>query len=115
MPEENDAKKAAGPAAQAESGKAGAAAPGQAGVAPNEKPGKDPVRKWTLIILIVCAALLVWYLRSDRVTPMSAQARVHALVVPIAPEVSGSVTSVSVSNNPVSYTHLRAHETLTPI
>jgi multidrug resistance efflux pump len=99
MPEENDAKKAAGPAAQAESGKADAAAPGQAGVAPNEKPGKDPVRKWTLIILIVCAALLVWYLRSDRVTPMSAQARVHALVVPIAPEVSGSVTSVSVSNN----------------
>jgi multidrug resistance efflux pump len=61
--------------------------------------GKDPVKRWTVIILIVCAALLVWYLRSDRVTPMSSQARVHALVVPIAPEISGTVSSVSVSNN----------------
>lgn len=60
---------------------------------------KDPVKKWTIIILIVCAALLVWYLRSDRVTPMSSQAKVHALVVPIAPEVSGTMTRVSVSNN----------------
>ena len=99
MPEQNDVKSEAGPAAQAESGKGGTTAAGEAGETPNEKPAKDPVRKWTLIILIVCAALLVWYLRSDRVTPMSSQARVHALVVPIAPEVSGSVTSVSVSNN----------------
>ncbi len=59
----------------------------------------DPVRRWTLIILVVCAALLVWYLRSDRVTPFSSQARVHALVVPIAPEVSGTLTSVNVRNN----------------
>lgn len=64
-----------------------------------DQPQKDPVKKWTLIILIACAALLVWYLRSDRVTPMSSQARVHALVVPIAPEVSGTITSVNVSNN----------------
>jgi multidrug resistance efflux pump len=99
MPEQDDVKKTAGNEAQGESGKGGTAAAGQAGGAPNAKPGNDPVRKWTLIILIVCAALLVWYLRSDRVTPMSSQARVHALVVPIAPEVSGSVTSVSVSNN----------------
>lgn len=63
--------------------------------------GKDPVKRWTVIILIVCAALLVWYLRSDRVTPMSSQARVHALVVPIAPEISGTVSSVSVSNNQI--------------
>ena len=61
--------------------------------------GKDPVRKWTVILLILCAALLVWYLRSDRVTPMSSQARVHAVVVPVAPEISGTVSSVSVSNN----------------
>lgn len=64
-----------------------------------EQPQKDPVRKWTMLILITCAVLLVWYLRSDRVTPMSSQARVNALVVPIAPEVSGTITSVSVSNN----------------
>ena len=87
MPEQDEVKQEAGPEAQAESGTG------------DVKPGKDPVRKWTLIILIVCAALLVWYLRSDRVTPMSSQTRVHALVVPVAPEVSGRVTSVSVSNN----------------
>jgi multidrug resistance efflux pump len=62
-------------------------------------PGKDPVKKWTLIILVICIALIAWYLRSDRVTPMSSQARVHALVVPIAPEISGTITRVSVSNN----------------
>jgi len=63
-----------------------------------DKP-KDPVKRWTLIILVVCVALLVWYLRADRVTPHTSQARVHALVVPIAPEISGTITDVFVSNN----------------
>lgn len=60
---------------------------------------RDPVKRWTYIVLIICALLLFWYLRSDRVTPITSQARVHALVVPIAPEVSGTVTSVAVRNN----------------
>jgi multidrug resistance efflux pump len=64
-----------------------------------EQKQKDPVKRWTMILLIVCAVLLVWYLRSDRITPRTSQARVHALVVPIASEVSGTITSVSVSNN----------------
>jgi multidrug resistance efflux pump len=59
----------------------------------------DPVRKWTLIVLSVCVVLMFWYLRSDRVTPYTTQARVHALVVPIASEVSGSVEEVLVTNN----------------
>ena len=63
------------------------------------KPAKDPVRKWTLIVLALCVVLLFWYLRSDRVTPFTSQARVHALVVPVAPEVSGTITSVEVANN----------------
>ena len=62
---------------------------------------KDPVRRVTLIVLLVTVALLAWYLRSDRVTPFTSQARVHALVVPIAPEVSGIVTSVNVGSNQV--------------
>jgi len=73
-------------------------APKQAEDAPTEKP-KDPVRRWTLILLIAAAVLLFWHLRSDRVTPITSQAKVHALVVPIAPEVSGTVTDVFVSNN----------------
>ena len=63
------------------------------------KPGLDPVRKWTFIVLILAMVLLVWYLISDRVTPFTSQARVHALVIPVSPEVSGTVISVDVGNN----------------
>ncbi len=63
------------------------------------KAPMDPVRKWTLIILGACVVLMFWYLVSDRVTPYTNQARVHALVIPIAAEVSGVITGVAVSNN----------------
>ncbi len=63
------------------------------------KPAMDPVRKWTLIVLGACVVLMFWYLVSDRITPYTNQARVHAVVVPIAAEVSGVVTGVAVSNN----------------
>jgi multidrug resistance efflux pump len=59
----------------------------------------DPVRKWTLIVLGSCVVLMFWYLVSDRITPYTNQARVHALVVPIAPQVSGIVTNVAITNN----------------
>ena len=59
----------------------------------------DPVRKATMILLGVAAVLMVWYVVGDRVTPYTAQARVHALVVPISSEVSGTVTEVRVGNN----------------
>jgi multidrug resistance efflux pump len=60
---------------------------------------KDPVRTWTFIILALAALLLVWYLISDRMAPFTSQARVHALVIPVSPEVSGTVISVAVGNN----------------
>lgn len=63
------------------------------------KPPIDPVRRWTFILLGACAVLMVWYLIADRVTPYTTQARVHALVVPVAAEVSGVVTDVAVTNN----------------
>lgn len=72
-----------------------------AGEEPAAPPPKDPVRRATLIVLAVVLLLVVWYLRSDRVTPFTSQARVHALVVPIAPEVSGIVTNVTVASNQV--------------
>ena len=59
----------------------------------------DPVRKWTLIILALCGVLLVYYVVADRVTPYTTQARVNAVVVPIAPQVSGTVTNVAVKSN----------------
>jgi multidrug resistance efflux pump len=65
------------------------------------KAPMDPVRKWTLIVLGACVVLMFWYLVADRVTPYTNQARVHALVVPVAADVSGFVTGVAVANNEI--------------
>ena len=62
-------------------------------------PPKDPVRKWTLIILALCGVLLIYYVIADRITPYTTQARVNAVVVPIAPQVSGTVVNVAVKSN----------------
>ena len=66
-----------------------------------DKPEKDPVRSWTIRILALCVVLLFAYLVADRITPFSSQARVHATVVPIAADISGTVTEVAVENNQV--------------
>jgi len=68
---------------------------------PSTRAPKDPVRRWTFIILTLVILLLGWYLRADRITPYTSQARVHALVIPIAPQVSGNITAVGVANNQV--------------
>ena len=60
---------------------------------------KDPVRKWTFVLLALAFFLVCWYLVSDRLTPYTSQARIHALVVPVAPEVSGTILTVDVNNN----------------
>jgi multidrug resistance efflux pump len=74
--------------------------------APNQEPAsegvqaapkaKDPIRRVTRIVLIVCAVIFVWYLFADRLTPYTDQARVTALLVPIVPQVSGYLTEVNV-------------------
>ncbi len=66
---------------------------------PAEEAVQDPVRRWTFIILGLCLVWMIVYLVGDRITPYTTQARVHALVVPIAPEVSGTVTEVAVVSN----------------
>lgn len=63
------------------------------------KPKRDPVRMWTYIVLAICLLLIGWHLRADRITPFTGQARVNAVVIPIAPQVSGVVTKVAVRNN----------------
>jgi multidrug resistance efflux pump len=60
---------------------------------------RDPVRTWTFILLGVAFVLLVIHLRADRFTPFTSQARLNALVVPIAAEVSGTVVAVHAANN----------------
>jgi len=71
----------------------------KSGTAAAPRQPKDPVRRWTLIVLAVCLALIAWYIVADRLTPFSSQARIQAYVVPIAPEVSGTVAVVDVGNN----------------
>ena len=60
---------------------------------------KDPVRKWTFIVLFMSILLTVLYIVGDRLTPFTSQAKVHAYVVPVAPQVAGRVISVDVTNN----------------
>ena len=67
----------------------------------SSKPPMDPVRRWTFIVLGVCLVLLAWYLRADRVAPYTSQAHVNALVVPIAAEVSGTISGVFVKNKQI--------------
>ena len=40
----------------------------------------NPVRVWTMIVLITSILLLTWYIVADRLTPFTKQARVHTLV-----------------------------------
>ena len=81
-------------------------APAEVKAADSEKPAESPkddaqdsARKGTLIIGLAILASLVWYLLADRYTPYTSQARVEGYVVGVAPEVSGVVTRVGVSNN----------------
>ena len=62
-------------------------------------PEGDPVRRWTIRVLVLALVLLAGYLTADRLTPVSSQARIHSLVVPVAAEVSGIVAEVAVGNN----------------
>lgn len=60
---------------------------------------EDPVKRVTKIVLYVVAFLFVWYVVADRLAPWTDQARIQAYVIPIVPEVSGRVESISVKQN----------------
>lgn len=63
-----------------------------------EAPAKG-TRRTGLILAVIVLVLLILHLFADRITPYSSQARVHAYVVAIAPEVGGTVRAVHVKNN----------------
>lgn len=66
--------------------------------APPEDAPKAVKRGGQIVGLVIILSL-VWYLASDRFTPYTTQARVQGYVVGVAPEVSGIITDVFVSNN----------------
>ncbi len=88
----------------------GVGSPDEVADLPSEKPVSEssspkkaaqtnPVRRLTLIVLSLCVVLFIWYLFADRFTPYTNQAKVQAFVVPIVPEISGTVIKVNAQQN----------------
>ena len=63
--------------------------------------GKDPVRRFTWILLGLVFLLFAWYVMADRYAPWTDQARVHAWIVPISPKISGKVKKVHVTRDQI--------------
>ncbi|GDY27107.1 multidrug transporter [Agarivorans sp. Toyoura001] len=62
-------------------------------------PPANPLRKSSLVVLLLCILVFVIYVVGDRVTPTTDNARVFGFVVPVAASVSGKLVNVSVTNN----------------
>lgn len=62
---------------------------------------RDPVHRFTIIMLAVTAFIFIWYVLADRMAPWTDQARVKAFVVPVIPQVSGRVIKVNVTQDQV--------------
>jgi multidrug resistance efflux pump len=75
--------------------------PEQIATAPPAPKRADPVRRWTLVILVVFVVLFGWTLVADRLTPYTSDASVRGFVVRIVPEVSGKVVEVAVHDNQI--------------
>lgn len=60
---------------------------------------KSTVSKWTGIVICLCILMLVLHVLSDKYTPYTSNGRINAFVVPIVPQVSGTLTEVDVANN----------------
>lgn len=61
-----------------------------------EAGNTSKARRLTYIVLSICVLIFVWYLRADRFTPYTDQARINALVIPIVSQVAGYLTDVRV-------------------
>ena len=68
---------------------------------PAAAQSKSGVKKWTAMVLLVCLVLLVLHVLSDKFSPYTGDARIQAFIVPIVPQVSGTLTEVNVENNQV--------------
>ena len=75
--------------------------PEQVAAAPPPPRRADPLRRWTLVVLVLFVVLFGWTLIADRLTPYTSDASVRAFVVRIVPEVSGKVIEVAVRDNQI--------------
>lgn len=53
-------------------------------------------RTLTITVLLICLLIFIWYLRADRFTPYTDQARVNSLTIPLVSQVAGYVTDVRI-------------------
>ena len=77
------------------------AQPEQIVATPPPSKRADPLRRWTLVIVVICVLLFGWTLIADRLTPYTSDASVRAFVVRIVPEISGKVAEVAVHDNQI--------------
>ncbi|WP_136809007.1 HlyD family secretion protein [Desulfosediminicola flagellatus] len=70
-----------------------------ASTAPEKGSGSSAVTSWTTAIIIACIAIFTGHIMADKYTPYTSNARIEAFVVPIVPEVSGTLNRVNVTNN----------------
>ena len=77
------------------------APPKQVAAAPPQSRRADPLRRWTLAIVVLCVLLFGWTLIADRLTPYTSDASVRAFVVRMVPEVSGKVIEIAVRDNQI--------------
>jgi multidrug resistance efflux pump len=73
--------------------------PDQVAATPPPSRPADPLRRWTLAILVLCVLLFGWTLIADRLTPYTSDASVRTFVVRVRPEVSGKIIEVAVHDN----------------
>src|SRR6478672_7394653 len=75
--------------------------PEQVMAAPRPSKRGDPLRRWTLVTLVLFVVLFGWTLIADRLTPYTSDASVRAFVVRTVPEVAGKVIEVAVRDNQI--------------
>jgi multidrug resistance efflux pump len=63
------------------------------------KAPRDPVRTFTLGLLLALLLLFIYHVASDRVTPYTSQANIEVFLVQIAPRVTGQVIEVGARDN----------------
>ena len=61
--------------------------------------GGDPVRLWGLAALVLCLVAFFGHILADKFIPYTSNARIEAFVIPIVPQVSGTLLKVDVVNN----------------
>ncbi len=66
-----------------------------------EKKGKNLVTIGTGVVLLVCLVMFICHLFMDKYTPYTADGRIEAFIVPIAPQVAGNLIEVNTINNQI--------------